>query len=68
VQSSPIVTVKDVSDLTGTALPAGNDLVSRLVDLAIPVETTRNARHRRFRWAPRIELFCEPARALGNSG
>ncbi len=53
----PIVAVNDVSELTGTTFAAANNLVSRLVDLGILSEMTGNARNRRFRYAPYIELF-----------
>jgi Fic family protein len=53
----PIVAVNDVSELTGTTFAAANSLVSRLVGLGVLSEMTGNARNRRFRYAPYIELF-----------
>lgn len=55
----PIVTVGDVQALTGTAYPAANNLVSRLVEIGVLSEMTGYARNRRFRYAPYIELFTD---------
>jgi Fic family protein len=55
----PIVSVNDVRDLTGTTFPAANQLVSRLTDLNLLVEITGQARHRRFRYDPYIQLFAD---------
>jgi Fic family protein len=55
----PIVSVNEVSDLTGTTYAAANHLVARLSDLGLLVEITGQARNRRFRYDPYIELFAE---------
>lgn len=55
----PIVSVKDVIDVTGATFPAANELVKRLVNAAILTEITGQARHRRFRYAPYIRIFTE---------
>jgi len=55
----PIVTVGDVQATTGTAYPAANNLVSRLVQIGVLSEMTGYARNRRFRYAPYIELFTD---------
>jgi hypothetical protein len=55
----PIVSVAAVQTLTGTTFPAANNLVSRLVTLAILQETTGNKRNRVFRYQPYIDLFGE---------
>jgi Fic family protein len=64
----PIVSVADVSALTGTTYAAANALVSRLVDLDVLSEMTGYARNRRFRYAPYIALFndAEPGRQAGS--
>jgi Fic family protein len=57
----PIVAVSDVRKLTGTTYAAANSLVSRLVAIGVLHEMTGFARNRRFRYAPYIELFSDPA-------
>jgi len=57
----PIVSVKEVQALTGTTYVAANSLVSRLVELGVLDEMTGFARNRRFRYAPYIILFSDPA-------
>lgn len=57
----PIATVNDVQQMTGTTYAAANSLVSRLVELGVLSEMTGYARNRRFRYAPYIALFHEPA-------
>lgn len=58
----PIVSVKDVQEVTGTTYPAANGLVARLAELGILVEVTGFARNRRFRYEPYVRLFSdEPA-------
>ncbi len=57
----PIVAISDVKKTTGTTYVAANSLVSRLVDLGVLSEMTGNARNRRFRYAPYIALFNDPA-------
>jgi Fic family protein len=61
----PIVSVKDVEQLTGTTYAAANNLVGRLANLEILSEMTGYARNRRFRYAPYIELFGDEARDAG---
>lgn len=59
----PIVSADDVRQLTGTTFAAANRLVMRMVDLGILVEITGNARNRRFRYEPYVDLFADaPAR------
>jgi len=53
----PVISVKDVQEITGTTYQAANQLVSRLVDLGILEEFTGFRRNRRFRYAPYIALF-----------
>ena len=57
----PIVAVNDVQKLLGTTYAAANAIVSRLVKLGILEEITGYARNRRFRYAPYIALFSDPA-------
>jgi Fic family protein len=56
----PIVSVSGVRDLTGTAYPAANQLVERLVKVGILAEITGQARNRRFRYDAYVRLFDEP--------
>jgi len=56
---TPIVSVQDVQQKIGTTYAAANNLVARLVALGILVEFTGNARNRRFRYDPFVELFSE---------
>ncbi|HEX2830809.1 MAG TPA: Fic family protein [Burkholderiales bacterium] len=57
----PIISVPDVRRLTGTTYVAANALVSRLVELGVLEEMTGYVRNRRFRYAPYIALFNDPA-------
>jgi len=56
---APIVSVHEVQERIGTTYAAANNLVARLVSLGILVEFTGNARNRRFRYDPFVELFSE---------
>jgi len=56
---APIVSVHDVQERIGTTYAAANNLVARLVALGILVEFTGNARNRRFRYDPFMQLFSE---------
>lgn len=58
--SLPVVTVNQVRDVTGVSFQAANQLVARFVEAGILEEFTGRARHRRFRYAPYIQLFSEP--------
>jgi Fic family protein len=55
----PIVSVHDVQARMGTTYAAANNLVGRLVELGILAEITGNARNRRFRYHPYVQLFAE---------
>ena len=55
----PIVSVNDIAALTGTTYVAANDLARRMADIGILVETTGQARHRRFRYDAYVTLFAE---------
>ena len=55
----PIVSVNEVSNLTGTTYPAANQLVERLAELGVLAEITGRVRNRRFRYDPYIALFAE---------
>jgi Fic family protein len=56
----PIIAVEDVRAQTGTAFPAANALVQRLIDVGILTEMTGQRRNRRFRYNAYIRLFDEP--------
>ena len=53
----PIVSVKEVRELTRTTFPAANSLVERLVKIGILSEVTGHARNRRFRDDADVRLF-----------
>ncbi len=55
----PIVSVKQVREMTRTTSPAANDLVRRFVDHRILVEITGFARNRRYRYDDYVRLFSE---------
>ena len=55
----PMITVRDVQQLTGTTYAAANGLVSRLVDAGVLEEMTGYARNRRFQYASYIALFTD---------
>jgi Fic family protein len=55
----PILTVVDVSELTGTTYAAANTLVNRLVKLGILEEMTGFARNRRFLYRAYVQLFSD---------
>ncbi|HOT91188.1 MAG TPA: Fic family protein [Anaerolineae bacterium] len=56
----PIVSVKEVQDLIGTAFPAANRLVSEMEAHSILREVTGQNRNRRFRYEDYIALFADP--------
>ena len=56
----PIVSVKEVQNLTGTTYPAANQLVARLVAADILNEITGQTRNRRFIYQQYIGLFHDP--------
>ncbi len=53
----PIVSVKNIQELTGTTFAAANQLVSRLVSSGILREVTGRSRNRRFAYQQYINLF-----------
>jgi len=55
----PIVSVKDVQQITSTTFAAANQLVKRLVELGLLIEVTGQARNRRFRYEPYVRLFTD---------
>jgi Fic family protein len=55
----PIVSVNQVTALTGTSYPAANQLVARLVEQGIVREFTGRKRHRRFYYQDFIRLFAD---------
>jgi Fic family protein len=63
----PIISVADVQTLTATTYAAANNLVSRLEEIGLVVETTGFRRNRRFRYRAYIELFSEPGDAEGRA-
>lgn len=57
----PIISVKEVRELTGTSYPAANQLVGRLVEQEVLIEITGRTRNRRFSFAQYIALFSDKA-------
>jgi Fic family protein len=55
----PIMSVNDVRDITGTSFAAANQLVKRMETIGLLDEVTGQARNRRFRYAPYINLFAD---------
>ena len=55
----PVVTVKDIQNITGTTYVAANQLVKRFEELGILVEMTGYMRNRRFLYGPYIALFLD---------
>ncbi len=55
----PILSVKDIKEITGTSFAAANNLVARLTDLGMIREITGQVRNRRFRYESYIRLFEE---------
>ena len=53
----PVISVEAVRKITGTTYPASNNLVSKLVERGILIETTGRRRHRRYRYDAYVELF-----------
>jgi Fic family protein len=61
----PIMSVNEVSHITGTTYAAANQLVERLVNIGILSEITGQARNRRFRYDAYVQLFDEPDAETG---
>jgi Fic family protein len=57
----PMLSIKDIIELTGTSFPAANELAQRLVRAGILAEITGQARNRRFRYAPYVRIFIDDA-------
>jgi Fic family protein len=55
----PIVSVREVRELTGTSFAAANQLVARMTDMGILREITGYSRNRRFRYDPYVRLFTD---------
>jgi cell filamentation protein, protein adenylyltransferase len=55
----PILSVKDAREITGTSFAAANQLVKRMEKMELLEEITGQARNRRFRYAPYIQLFAD---------
>lgn len=53
----PIISVKDVVELTKTTYPAAKQIVDKFVEHGILNEITGNKRHQRFRYEPYVGLF-----------
>ncbi len=55
----PIVSVRDVAEVTTASFPAANSLVGNMVTAGILQEMTGQVRNRRFIYRPYIDLFHE---------
>jgi Fic family protein len=57
--SHPIISVKNIVDMTGVSFTAANKLMNRFVKSGILIESTGQTRNRRFRYSDYINLFSE---------
>jgi len=55
----PIVSINEIADLIGITYAAANQLIARLTTVRVLAEITGQARNRRFRYDPYIELFAD---------
>jgi Fic family protein len=58
----PIITVNFAASALGTSFVTANNLINRLCEVGILVETTGGKRNRRFRFDRYLALFSEPER------
>jgi Fic family protein len=63
----PVVNVRFVAQELGMAFNTANTLLERLLESGLLEETTGGKRNRRFRYAPYLELFTQPASANDES-
>ena len=56
--SQPIITVKNIANMTGVSFTAANKLMNRFVEENILIESTGQARNRQFRYTDYINLFA----------
>ena len=56
---TPIISIKEVQEFTGTSYPPANDLVKRMEENKILVEITGQKRHRKFMYMDFVNLFRE---------
>jgi Fic family protein len=57
--TSPITSVKEVQEVTGTAYPSANELVKKFEEMKILVEITGRKRHRKYMYLDYVNLFRE---------
>jgi Fic family protein len=57
----PIVSVRQIRELTGTTNPAANELARRFVEQGILYEITGQKRNRRFQYQDYVRLFSDDA-------
>jgi Fic family protein len=60
--SLPVITVKQIKELTGVSFQSANDLLGRFVKHGILSEFTGRSRNRRFRYGAYIDLFADGGR------
>ncbi|MBN1781949.1 Fic family protein [bacterium] len=53
----PILSVKDIMEITGTTYPAANKLAFRMEKLGLIIEMTGHVRNRKFLYGPYVRLF-----------
>jgi len=56
--SRPYVSVNEIADLTSVSYPAASSLMGRFVDYGLLSEITGQARNRRFRYTPYVDIFA----------
>lgn len=57
--TSPIISVNNIMELTGVSFPAANQLMRKFEAHGLLMEATGQARNRRFRYGPYIDLFAQ---------
>jgi Fic family protein len=60
--SRPIITVGHIMELTGVSFPAASGLMNRFMEHGLLAEITGQARYRRFRYGPYVDLFADEQR------
>ncbi len=57
--TNPIVSVREVQEVTGTSYPPANELVKSMKAMKILVEITGRKRHRKYMYREYVNLFTE---------
>ncbi len=57
--TNPIVSVREIQEITGTSYPPANDLVKSMEEMKILKEITGRKRHRKYMYWDYVTLFRE---------